>query len=305
MSFATVQVVSADRRLVAEFVPSAGMVCGSLTRDGEQLLDAGKGLVAYATEGHTMGIPLLYPWANRIDGHELDAAGVHVMLPEDRSWIPHDPGGLPIHGLIPSRMPWDAQRGESQVAVTARLEWSSPQLLELFPYAHEAVMHAVADDHGLTISTNVRATGSDRVPISFGFHPYLRLPGSSRESWHVELPPMDRLALNERMIPTGERTELGPEERSFVLGQMSFDDGFAGLEQPARFSVTAGGTPARTIAVELLEGYPYAQIYAPPDHDFICFEPMTAPTNALRTGEGLTVIEPGDEYRAVFRVTVD
>ena len=72
------------------------------------------------------------------------------------------------------------------------------------------------------------------------------------------------------------------------------------LEQPARFAVWAAG---RGVALELLEGYPFAQIYAPRGRDFICFEPMTAPTNALRSGDGLSVLAPGEEYRASFRVS--
>jgi aldose 1-epimerase len=42
----------------------------------------------------------------------------------------------------------------------------------------------------------------------------------------------------------------------------------------------------------------------PPDQDFICFEPMTAPTNALVNGEGLALVAPGERYRAAFRVSI-
>ena len=31
---------------------------------------------------------------------------------------------------------------------------------------------------------------------------------------------------------------------------------------------------------------------------------MTAATNALVSGEGLTLVAPGDRYRAVFRVSI-
>ena len=39
-----------------------------------------------------------------------------------------------------------------------------------------------------------------------------------------------------------------------------------------------------------------AQVFAPPDIDVVCFEPMTAPANALRTGEGLPFAYPGAPY---------
>jgi len=62
-------------QLRATFVPGAGMVCSSLRHDGAELLAQRNGVRAYAERGSTMGIPLLYPWANRLAGlrcvHEL------------------------------------------------------------------------------------------------------------------------------------------------------------------------------------------------------------------------------------------
>jgi aldose 1-epimerase len=51
-------------------------------------------------------------------------------------------------------------------------------------------------------------------------------------------------------------------------------------------------------------GYPAAQVFSPPGADFICFEPMTAPTNALRSGHGLPRVPPGAAFTAVFRIAV-
>ena len=42
------------------------------------------------------------------------------------------------------------------------------------------------------------------MPVAFGFHPYLTLPGLDRRQWLVELPVTSRMVLDERMLPTGE-----------------------------------------------------------------------------------------------------
>ena len=46
------------------------------------------------------------------------------------------------------------------------------------------------------------------------------------------------------------------------------------------------------------------QVFAPAGSQFICFEPMTAPTNALRSGVGLRRVMPGREFTAVFSIAV-
>jgi aldose 1-epimerase len=298
----TFQVASADGTTVAEFVPGAGMLCCSLQVDGEQLLDLGNGVQAYASEGSTMAIPLLYPWANRLDSFGYEAAGKSVAFPDDCALTHADPNGLPIHGAIPGLMRWESGTRPDETTFTARLRWGSSELDRLYPFAHEARVEAAAGPGAVAISTIVRAAGQDRVPISFGYHPYLRLPDGGRERWRVKLPELERLVLDERSIPTGEREAFVDNE--FELADSSWDDGFvlsAQSSETVRFEVT--GPSGRGIAVEFLEGYPFAQVYAPPGHDYICFEPMTAPTNALRSGDALPVLEPGEEYRAAFRVS--
>jgi len=67
--------------------------------------------------------------------------------------------------------------------------------------------------------------------------------------------------------------------------------------------VLAGG--GRRIELAFLEGFPYAQVFAPAADDVVAFEPMTAPTNALVDGgPSLPLLAPGDRYRAAFAVTV-
>jgi aldose 1-epimerase len=284
----------------AEFVPEANMVCCSLRHRGAQLLDPGQGVEAYAQRGKTMGIPLLHPWANRLAEAYYRVGETTVRLPPADGRYATDPNGLPIHGALPGHLRWAATPGPAPGRLSARLEWHASELLGLFPFEHELILEAELTAGRLTLTTTLRATGSQPVPVAFGFHPYLRIPGSVRRDWRVALGARQRLLLDDHMIPTGAHEPLA--EREFVLGEQSWDDGLDGLDVGgARFAVSDAET---TLAVTFEEGFPYAQVYAPPAHDYICFEPMTAPTNALRSGQDLVLVAPGDEHRTRWSIAI-
>jgi galactose mutarotase-like enzyme len=292
--------VSPGGELEAEFVPAANLLCRSLTHRGTELLHQGHGVRAYAEQGKTTGIPLLHPWANRLARPAYEAAGRRVQLPAPGGRYPTDPNGLPIHGALPGLLRWQLDGAAVQRdRITARLDWGDDVLLELFPFAHELEVRARVADDELELVTTVRATGGDPVPVSFGYHPYLALPDVPRRDWQVSLGASERMVTDERQIPTGEREPLG--ERTFQLDEMSWDDGLSGLSTPPVFTVSGG---ALSLTVTFREGYPFAQVYAPPADDLICFEPMTAPTNALVDGRDLRLVAPGEEYRAAFSVAV-
>lgn len=297
--FETVGIASAHGGLAAQFVPDANMLCHSLTVQGVPLLPPGRGVAAYAEHGKTMGIPLLYPWANRLSGDTYEAAGKRVTLPPAAGRYELDPNGLPRHGALPKLMRWQVYDTAGD-RCRARLSWDAPELLELFPFRHEVDLEAALDAARLRIEVTVRASAGDPVPISFGAHPYLRpAPDVARRDWQVRLGASQRVVLDDLLIPTGATEPL--PERVFTLDDMSWDDGLEGLDDPPVFSVAGGG---RRLTVTFEHGFRHAQIYAPPEQDLISFEPMTAPTNALVDGRGLTVVAPGDEYRAAFAVAV-
>lgn len=297
--FESITVASPDRSTAAEFVPEANMVCCSLRHDGLELLDAGEGVRAYAERGKTMGIPLLHPWANRLKGFRYRAAGRAVTLPRGDPRIPVDPGGLPIHGVIPGLLRWQANPGAAAGKLTAGLRWSAAELLELFPFPHELHLDVTVGTGELSLVTTLSATGDVAVPVAFGYHPYLTVPGSPRQAWRVRLGAFRRLVLDQRMIPTGVREPV--QRRRFRLGKLSLDDGYDALSVPAEFEAKS---PTAAITVDFRAGYHFAQVYAPPDRDFICFEPMTAPANALCSGDGLQLVSPGEDYRAEFAIRI-
>jgi galactose mutarotase-like enzyme len=290
-------VQSDDGTTVAEFAPVAGMVCCSFRWQEQELLDARKGLEAYAGQGSTMGIPLLYPWANRLANFDFDVAGKRVELPRDPARIHQDAQG-PRHGVTPSLMRWSA-RAEAEDVLTAELAWHHPELLELFPFAHSVAITATVQAGKLELTTTVSADGDDHVPVCFGFHPYLRLGEGCRPGFQVILPPCCQLTLDDRMLPTGERVPADNAPAPIQLSEHAFDDAY---ELTSDTGLFVASSPRRRLEAELLEGYRFAQIYSPADAEFICLEPMTAPTNALITGDSLTILAPGEEHRASFRI---
>ena len=132
---------------------------------------------------------------------------------------------------------------------------------------------------------------------SLGFHPYLGLPNIPRAKWQLKMPAMRRLLLNG--IPTGAIEPFATFDAA--IGESIFDDCFVVKDRDASFSLLGGGI---RITLQFLEGYSFAQIFAPKGKDFIALEPMTAPTNALSSGRGLRIIEPRNEFRAAFRISV-
>jgi aldose 1-epimerase len=182
-----------------------------------------------------------------------------------------------------------------------------PDLLAQFPFAHTVTMtHRLADGQ-LEVETVLENHAAEPMPVAVGHHPYFCLPGVPRSQWEVHLAARDHLLLNDLLIPTGERRPVGfPDPYSLNGGLL--DDVFANLVRSpdglAHFRVEGGG---RRITVTYGPKYTVAVVYAPAGHDYICFEPMSAVTNAFNLAhEGvyreLQSIPPGGVWRESFWV---
>jgi galactose mutarotase-like enzyme len=291
-----------DGPLRSVFLPDLGLLGASLTANGEELLGRTEELDNYVGRGATVGIPLLHPWANRLGGLAYRAGGHQVQLDAASPLLHFDANGLPMHGVPGSKLAWRVTGLEADAdaaRLSAELDWRSGELLAVFPYAHRLEVTARLESGGLTLSTTLTPAAEAVVPISFGYHPYLRLPGTPRAEWRVSWPPMHRLELDAHGIPTGAESPFnwGGDD----LGDVALDDAFAGLTDGASFGLA---TPGRRIALTFVEGYRFAQIYAPRGRDFIAVEPMTAPANALVSGRGLRLVSPGASFRAAFRIEI-
>jgi galactose mutarotase-like enzyme len=287
----------------AIFVPEAGMIGCGLRHRGEELLGQRAGLRAYVESRSTMGIPFLHPWANRLGADRFEVGGREVELTLPELPLKRDGNGLPMHGLLTAAPGWQVERHlelDDGGLLAASFDFGAyPHLLEGFPFPHRVEIEARLDAATLTIATTVTATGDAAVPIAFGFHPYLQLPGVARAEWVLEAPVREHLLLDQRGLPTGEREPA--TIATAPLGTRTYDDAFLAPPPSEHFALSAGG---RRLELRMDAGYPFTQIYAPADTDAVAIEPMTAPTNALVNGADLPTVEPGESFRAAFAIVV-
>jgi aldose 1-epimerase len=276
------------------FTPHVGMTGVSLRHRGGEHLALPGGLDALRA-GHTGGLPLLAPWANRLSKWGYRAAGVSVDLTGLALGV--DDHGLPIHGLLVGKPGWTVDQLRTR-GDTARLHASIALDAPAFPFPHRLEVAAVASEAQLRVDTTIVPTGRRSVPIAFGWHPYLRLPGARRSGWRLRLPTRRHLSLDPSGIPTGDSAPEAAECE--VIGRRTFDDGY-GLGRDRRLAIEHDG---RTVELHCGAGYPFAQVWVPQGEPFAALEPMAAPTNAL-VDRKAPVVRPGDTFTATFTLTLD
>jgi aldose 1-epimerase len=281
----------------ATFLPDCGMLGASLRHRGEEFVAWPRTLAQFQT-GRMTAMPLVHPWGNRLESRAYRVGRKPVDL---RGLdLPTDPNGLLMHGNLRGT-PFDlvrADAGQKGARLVARLDYGEhPDLLRAFPFPHIVTIDARLDLTGLRITTEITPTGRAAVPVSFCWHPFFRIPGAPKRTWELRWPACERVLVDERVIPTGERVAQPAEDAP--LARRTFDDHYA-LGADRRFSLAA-----RERRVDLRFGptYPFAQLYVPPRGSFVAIEPMTATIDAL--GRGLTpLVAPGDRFRAWFSVAV-
>ena len=128
--FETITLKDPSSSLTATYVPGAGMVGTSLSDDGVELLGQRRGLHAYLTTGKTMGIPILYPWANRLSANTYGVDKAAVTLTPGIGGVRTDQHGVVIHGILAAYEGWQVT-GQTANRLTAN--WSgAPRLLVSF-----------------------------------------------------------------------------------------------------------------------------------------------------------------------------
>ena len=189
------------------------------------------------------GIPLLWPYANRLDEQAFYANGQKYSF--DPGLGTTGRGAIPIHGYLTNTAAWktiEVKADARSAWITSKLEFFRvPQYMKQFPFAHTLRMTYRLQDGALEVCTRIDNISAEPMPVAIGFHPYFQLTDSDREDWHLSVAAKTHWLLDDRTIPTGETqpiTKILPDPANVAVKDVTLDDIFTDLERDAQGRAT-------------------------------------------------------------------
>jgi len=239
---------------------------------------------------------VLTPWPNRIADGSYEFAGEQHQLPVNEIDL-----FTALHGLAL----WDAWHvvvaTPSSVTLSHAL-YPRPG----YPFRVDTTVDYALDDNGLAVRISATNRGDVDAPVGLSIHPYFTVGDTSLvNEWTLTLPCASVLDTDERLLPTAtvDAASLGLDFREpTVLGSTSLDHAFTSMTFDAGTSgATLVGGDGRGVRVSWDEACRWVQVYTlhtPDDAGLhrraVAVEPMTCAPNAFNSGDGLTVLAPGE-----------
>ena len=309
---AIVVLADAPRHTEVTILPGIGNMVYQMTVNGKDVLRTPPALADFKAKPGMTGIPLLWPWANRIDQTSYYVNGKQYAFNLELGNVRLDANKKPIHGLISTSSAWkvvsckaDAQAAE----VTSRLEyWKYPDLMEQFPFAHTLELTYRLKQGVLQVEAVIHNLAAEPMPVAIGFHSFYRVNDAPPGDWKIHLGARDQMVLSKEVIPTGERINVQAKYPDpLPLKGVRFDDVFTNMIRDAN-GLGEFWIQGKTEKVSVIYGPKYdVAVVVAADRDNVVMEAMSAITNAFNmahrgTYKDLQMVAPGGEWRESFWV---
>ena len=214
------------------------------------------------------GIPLLAPFANRLDETAFYANGKKYNFDMELGNVR---GPIPIHGYLSGAKDWkmvEAKADGNAAWVTSQLDfYRNPQWMQQFPFAHTLTMTYRLQDGVLEVRTRIDNLSVDPMPVAIGFHPYFQLTDSTREDWTLSVGAKTHWLLAQNKIPTGETEpieKMFPDRNAVPLKNFDLDDVYSDLERdPQGRAVVSVKGKGQQLDVILGPNYRSIVLYSP------------------------------------------
>ena len=307
------------KQTVVSIIPSVGNIAYEMKVKGKNVLRFPFASIEdFKRKPAVAGIPLLAPWANRLDENAFYANGKKYTFNMELGNVNSLPGkaNQPIHGFLSLVSQWkviEAKADTESAWLTSRLEvYRNPDWMAQFPFAHTIQMTYRLQDGVLEVATRIDNLSAASMPVAIGYHSFFQLTDSPREEWTIGVGARTEWLVDGDMMPTGQTRPIeqllkpdGTSLRGLGLDRVVTD---LVRDSQGRATMWIQGKSQR---LDLLYGpnYHASLIVVPnaPNRDFVLFEPMAGITNALNLAQrgvyqDLQTIPPGETWQASFWV---
>lgn len=243
------------------------------------------------------GVPL-FPFPNRLEDGTYEFAGRSYQFPVNEKST-----NTNLHGFM-NQLALSAQIHKHQQnggAIHSRYHYNGELPYYPFP-ATINIDYILKNPAEFQLEYTVNNVGSATMPLGIGWHPYFRLDDNLSDV-EMRLPTVQRVLVNDRMLPTGELVDFDDFAEYARIGATTFDDCFFAQGETEEHTVSLWSEKA-SCGLEIWQekALEYIQIYIPPDRKSIAIEPMSCSVNAFRSGDGLIQLAPGASVKRTFGV---
>jgi len=299
-----------------EVVPSLGATVISFTVDGKELLyfpvitKSGVSVPDFSTSG---GIPVLWPYANRIRGSRFDFNGQAINL-KGVNGTKDDGKGNVYHGLVRGAVPWHVEsQGFDARGAYIRLAIGSDEVPEIGEHFGKMRLEVTYRLQGtrLSIESQIFNQDNKEVITSLAFHPWFNTPQQGQ--WQVKIPAQKYWRAQDQ-IPTGDLESVVGTKYDFQtqtgLLSKTYDDVLTGLSYSDGKAVSELFDPLNNTLIKVSQdqGYKDVVFYVPSDKEVVCIEPQSSATDAFNLRNknieeaAPIVLAPGQKYRGSIEI---
>lgn len=270
-------------------VPEAGAALQSLMFGGVEVIDGDQTHQEADFNKWSKG-RLLFPFPNRLRDGAYEWAG------QSYQFKLNDPDtGNALHGFGLDRA-FEVEHVEctdSSALMRCVYEYTGDNAA--YPFSFIFKVSYTWSEHAFTLELSCLNTSGEAMPWGFGWHPYFKLADKVDEM-SLQLPPLEWVGIDERMIPTGKRYAYDEFESLRAIRATVLDNCFAVLDEAGpKLNVYLAGSRGRLrYWQEVGTGkFPFIQLFTPPHRTSLAVEPMSCNIDAFHNGEGLLRVEAG------------
>ena len=209
------------------------------------------------------GIPLLFPICGDLPGNLL-------RLPQ---------GDFPIHqhGFVRD-FPWKIKPLDHKKGVVLNFV-DNAKTRESFPFKFLIDMELRLDKNSLLIKILVRNLGHEKMPFSFGLHPYFRITN------------LENIAIRGLSENCTNHLDMSIVSTNSQLAKLS--KGIDFLASSKGSVSLLDFTTGAVVEMQTQDPMDLPVIWTDPPRPMVCIEPWTSPRRSLLTGDRTLFLEPG------------